>query len=86
MKTQKQTRLLLLMQLKKAGDKARILLCLAIIALKVRMEGDVYKRQLQGYQWMQGNVFLNYLTEGESPDKIEACLLYTSTVSRRNRR
>ncbi len=26
---------------------------------------------LQGYQWMQGNVFLNYLTEGEAPDKME---------------
>lgn len=26
---------------------------------------------LQGYQWMQGNVFLNYLTEGEDPNKVE---------------
>lgn len=26
---------------------------------------------LQGYQWMQGNVFLNYLTEGEDPDKVK---------------
>lgn len=26
---------------------------------------------LQGYQWMQGNVFLNYLTENEAPDKME---------------
>lgn len=27
---------------------------------------------LRGYQWMQGNVFINYLTEGEAPDKMEA--------------
>lgn len=27
---------------------------------------------LQGYQWMQGNIFINYLTEDESPDKLEA--------------
>jgi len=26
---------------------------------------------LQGYQWMNGNVFLNYLTESEAPDKME---------------
>ncbi len=26
---------------------------------------------LQGYQWMQGNVFLNYLTKGEDPEKVE---------------
>jgi len=26
---------------------------------------------LQGYQWMQGNVFINYLTESEAPDKME---------------
>ncbi len=26
---------------------------------------------LQGYQWMQGNVFINYLTENEAPDKME---------------
>lgn len=32
-------------------------------------EGTTYT--LQGYQWMTGNVFLNYLTENEDPNKVE---------------
>ena len=37
---------------------------------------------LQGYQWMQGNVFLNYLTEGESPDKVEALKAFNAEAKK----
>ncbi|MCI8405086.1 MAG: ABC transporter substrate-binding protein [Clostridia bacterium] len=37
---------------------------------------------LQGFQWMQGNVFLNYLTEGEAPDKVEKLKKFNSDAKK----